>query len=144
MKNLLIFLLVLATSQECSQLEQDKKVIRSVTYNAMTRGSSFKCIINDKKITVISKGSDLKNGEREISRQQWEDLGKVINRIQLENIGKLNAPSKESSIDAALIASVVITIDDKVFESSTFDHGNPPKELKPLTNKILALAETVE
>ncbi len=144
MKHLLIFLLVLATSQECSQLEQDTKVIRSVTYNAMTRGSSFKCIINEKKITVISKGSDLKNGEREISKQQWEDLGRVINRIQLENIGKLNAPSKESSIDAALIASVVITIDDKVFESNTFDHGNPPKELKPLTNKILALAETVE
>ncbi|MBL4569197.1 MAG: hypothetical protein JKY69_06005, partial [Flavobacteriaceae bacterium] len=46
------------------------------------------------------------------------------------------APTDDRIRDAVLHATLKITIGDKTYSSQTFDHGNPPKELKPLIAEL--------
>jgi len=144
MKSIMIIMLALIANVTCSSKEQEPKSVFKVVYKAQTRGANIVYIINKDSIKATTIGYEGVNGGRALKSVDKKEIVALIEAIELETIKNLNPPSQESAVDKSLIASVQIIENGKEYESSTFDHGNPPMELKPLVDKILALIETVE
>jgi len=118
--------------------------IKSVTYSAMTRGSSFTCTIDEHKIQLTSDGTEIYEKSKEITKKQWLSILNELEGVALDNLDKLDAPSDESATDRARIASLIVHSTTETYESIPFDEGNPPIVLSPLINNMLALAQTVD
>lgn len=144
MKFLTMIFLILFMNSTCSGQNQDRSIQFSVSYKAATRGANFEYTVNNEQIIIYSMGLDQKNGERAITLEEKNQVMALVNKIELDGIRTLVPPSNNSVTDRALIASLKVSIDGKMYESSSFDAGNPPKEIKPLIDKIVALVETVE
>ncbi len=144
LKSLFILLWATLANTGCyaqkQKLEPDFKVI----YTAQTRGSNLEYTIDNKSIIAISNGVEGKNGKTVLNSDDKESIVVLIGAIELDNMKNLIPQSQNYTLDRALIANVIIVTNGKEYESSTFDHGNPPSKLIPLIDKILALAETVE
>ena len=67
--------------------------------------------------------------------------------IDIKNIPNLKPPSTKSHYDGALAGSLKIELASKTGSvetmSPTFDHGNPPKEISELVNKLLRVQPKV-
>lgn len=122
------------------KLEPDFKAI----YKAQTRGSILEYTVDNTNINAFSKGIEGKNGKTALKTDDKETIIALIGAIELDRITELIPQSRGYTSDRALMANVLIITNRKEYESSTFDHGNPPTQLIPLIDKILALAETVE
>ena len=131
MKSLLVFIFSIVLLTNCSAQNEHDSL--SINYNAATRGS---------KITIVAKTyeiiytTNLETKNSTLSKKQWSEIKELVLQIELSAISNLEAPSNESYTDRALIGSLTIIKNNETYESSTFDHGNPPKELKELINKL--------
>src|SRR5690606_39241385 len=99
----------------------------SFEYEAITRGSYKKVIVKqDTVITIKDRdlkdvvAAGLKNGE-------WNSLLKSLERVNLEGLNDIKAPSVKHQVDAAPIANLKVIRGDKTYQSKSFDHGNPPQ-----------------
>lgn len=108
----------------------------SIEYKAVTRGSQITLLANPEEIIYTSYD---KNLELKISKHQWDEITVLVLNIDLDNMVNLISPSTESHVDRALIASLTIHKNSVVYVSSTFDHGNPPSELKELIETLFEL-----
>jgi hypothetical protein len=61
--------------------------------------------------------------------------------MELDSLPKLKAPTEKRFYDGAPIANFKITFQDKTYETPSFDHGFPPKEIKKFVNKINSFAK---
>ena len=135
--------MVMMSTCEQRQSTFESQII-SITYSAMTRGSSFTCKIDEHKIQLVSDGSETYEKSKEITKKQWLSILDELEAVALDNLDKLDAPSDESATDRARIATLVVHSTTETYESISFDEGNPPKVLSPLINNMLALAQTVD
>ncbi|MCT2561064.1 hypothetical protein [Chryseobacterium herbae] len=71
-----------------------------------------------------------------LSAAAWENIVKQAEVIDLDKIASLKSPSEGRFGDRAFASSILITVDGKTYESSTFDSGVPPKELEPLYREL--------
>lgn len=110
----------------------------SIEYKAVTRGSQISLIANSEELIYTSYD---KNLELKISEHQWNEITALVLDIDLEAMKKLVPPSTESHTDRAMIGSLSIGKNGKYYESSTFDHGNPPKEIKELVDALFELVD---
>jgi len=135
MKLIINSLLLLLIFNSCTAQKNNTLILN---YEAHTRGNSVIIKVDSKKLTFTNF-----EGEKTlvISDKNWKEIQNILKNIDLNSIKDLKAPSTKSHTDAALIASLKITEADKVYESSTFDHGNPPNELKELVDKLFELAQ---
>ncbi|MFD0863382.1 hypothetical protein ACFQ1M_14300 [Sungkyunkwania multivorans] len=115
-----------------------------IEYQAITRGSFYKTAVDKNTISLQKTRDESAVEKAPCSKSDWQSIKEITEEINLETIHDLEAPSTKSHYDGAASATISITIGDKTYTSSSFDHGNPPTELQPLVAKILALAETVE
>ncbi len=144
MKYLVVVLLSIFINKGCSQENQDDVMLKSITYQAVTRGSDYKCTVDKQKVGVSTSGLETSSSSKDISKNDWGVIKAMVEKLEVSTIDKLEAPSANSSVDRTAIGSLSIRIGETIYESASFDDSNPPKELKPLINKILSLAETVE
>lgn len=144
MKSILILMLFFIANGSCGSYGQRSDMAFNLVYTAKTRGASIEFFIDNDSISAITTGYGGLNGKRALKSDDQKKLVALIHSVEVENIHILSPPSHENTLDRALTAKVQIAINGTKYESSTFDHGNPPMELKPLINKILALIETVE
>ncbi len=115
-----------------------------VAYEALSRGSFIKTMISKKGIELF-KDRNLKNKIiKTCTEKQWDKVVSSLKEVDIKNINKLRAPSNKRLYDGAAHAQLKITLDDKTYTSSGFDHGNPPEEIKALVLTILSLTESVE
>jgi len=133
MKSYYIFLLSIILFSNCTAQNNNLIIIE---YVAETRGSSISLTVNSTEI-VYSNNTETK--KIEISENLWKEIKGLVLKIELNSINNLTAPSNESHTDRALSASLSITKNGTLYESSTFDHGNPPSELKDLINKLFEI-----
>ena len=112
-----------------------------IAYEAQTRGSLIQITVDDNKVTYKTNQEE---GTKEISKEQLEELKKVIDELNLEEIGSLTAPSEKRITDGALHAEFTIKIGDKEYKSITFDAGNPPTELKKLEGLLYSISNIKE
>ncbi|OIQ36444.1 MAG: hypothetical protein BM563_10720, partial [Bacteroidetes bacterium MedPE-SWsnd-G1] len=108
----------------------------SISYYASTRGSSFEFEISN---SVLQFSKNQRFGEKKLSKKELKKIGALLTKIDLKAIPNLVPPSTKSYFDGAMAATLIIECNSKKFESSTFDHGTPPKELKELIDYIFDL-----
>ncbi len=98
-----------------------------ISYEAQTRGSIVKIKIEDNKISYNTYNGV---GVYKLSEEKLKNLNELVSELNLKEIKNLKAPTKNSATDRALIAKITFKLKDVEYTSSTFDSGNPPKELK--------------
>ena len=76
-----------------------------------------------------------------ISDADWNDLVSCFKKVKLDSLAKLKAPTEKRFYDGAAIANLKITYKDTTYESASFDHGFPPKEIKKFVNRITSFAK---
>jgi hypothetical protein len=121
-----------------TMVQQDMRI----EYEANTRGFYQKIIIQNQTISVSKdrKGLD-KPVETKILNADWKQIISFFNEVQLEELPNLKAPTEKRFYDGAAIAGLKITHNDKTYETSSFDHGFPPAEIKKLVDKIVSFTE---
>lgn len=131
-----VFLLMMNCAAQNNTKEFDK-----IVYKAQTRGSLVQLTIEGNK---LSYKTYQKEGTKEVTKEQLEELKRIVNELNLDEISGLKAPSEKRITDGALHAEFAIKITDKEYKSSTFDAGNPPKELKKLEDLLYSLSDLKE
>lgn len=131
-----VFLLMMNCAAQNKTKEFDK-----IAYEAQTRGSLVQLTIEGNK---LSYKTYQKEGTKEVTKEQLEELKRIVNELNLDEISDLKAPSEKRITDGALHAEFTIKIADKEYKSSIFDAGNPPKELKKLEDLLYSLSDLKE
>lgn len=139
----LTFLMLFLTTSECSK-QQEKMNVSSLSYETFTRGSSSIYTITPDTIRVKSTGLNSNENSNSITEAEWNSLLTIIQNIKVSGINQLKAPTDSRASDAALHAILSVRKNDTLYKTNSFDHGNPPEEVKPLVEAILRLAENVE
>ena len=109
-----------------------------INYDAATRGSSIKFEVTSKK--VYYKDIE-KTIETKTNSNLWKEILTIVKQINLSEIENFSPPTSDRNVDAALHATLSISIDNLSYESQTFDHGNPPNELKPIVEVLFKVLE---
>lgn len=115
----------------------------NIEYTASSRGTYKQIIINKKTISTVTKRGG-KPIIKNCSSNNWNRIIKNLKPIEIANISELEPPSKDFQFDGAAIARLKITKDGKDYETQSFDHGNPPKEIIELVKEILSISENIE
>lgn len=113
--------------------------IEKVSLSEQTRGTiRIFTLYSGKLESSINGNSDSK----EIPLSDWSKISENAENINLEKISKLESPSTKRYSDAALSTKITIYKNGTEYQSSDFDSGNPPAELKNLYNEIQRIIET--
>ena len=135
-----IVLLALFAVGCASALKKESDKI-SFEYEAITRGSYKKVIVKQDTVITI-KDRDLKDVVTAgLKNGEWNSLLKSLESVKLEGLNKIKVPSVIHQVDAAPIANLKVIRGDKTYQSKSFDHGNPPQEIKDVVNKIMAASD---
>lgn len=129
-------ILVLFFTTSCMAQKSSEEMI--INYKASTRGSQLTIKASSNLFEYIDNGVEKKIT---IPSNFWEELVLLVEDIELAAIESFIPPSEKRFFDGALQADLTITINEKSYSSQTFDHGNPPRELKKIIAKILDLIE---
>jgi hypothetical protein len=141
----LVAVLVLVLVSCAAKHKADDKIKPvSVAYKAMTRGSQKDVLITDKNYTdtTVRRGEEVK-GKGNVTPDQWNAIVAEASKLDYGRLNSINAPSVKHQFDGALAANVIITTADSTYQSVTFDHGNPPAELKPLLKAMAAVSGSI-
>jgi hypothetical protein len=143
MKTILALVAIVVLGTTCDNKNKSDLENTVIEYSANTRGFYQKIIISNRKLSV----SKDRNGTEKpiataISDADWKELVTAFQTIELDNLATLKAPSKKRFHDGAAIADLKIVHQEKTYQSTSFDHGTPPKEIEKLVTKITALVET--
>lgn len=114
---------------------------KTVTYTALSRGFYRHISVTEGKL-MVSENQSLKPMATTILKtEDWKSIDDMISKIDVKTLQRLKPPSTNHTFDGAPHATLSLRNGDLEVMSPTFDHGNPPKELKPLVNKLLSLAK---
>lgn len=157
MKLLVCLFLMLVSSKECQNKKSsfndsnNKKAeipllqdTLKIVYRASARGF-FEVIQIEGDSIFFTTDYNLKKIDTVIlPPEDKTSLLNLVNSIDINELTQLEPPSKTHQYDAAPAAFLKITKGDKEFMTPSFDHGNPPKTIKPLVDKILSLKTLFE
>lgn len=130
-------LIVLAIVSSCNAQIDSQNM--EIIYEAVTRGSSV--ALKATSTEIVYKDMAIDKTIRSVPKSFWKSIKDIVENMDIEEIGSFKAPSDNRIRDAALHATLKIIIGDKIYSSQTFDHGNPPKELKPLMDALFKIVE---
>lgn len=133
--------LIIANETVISKARQSAPI--NITYRASTRGF-FEIIWIEGNELKYTNDRDLKDISRhQLSDDQISKLLAIYKDLELKSIPLLEPPSKTFQYDAAPMARLTIVDNGNTYISNGFDHGNPPKKLFALVNKVLSIKETM-
>ena len=141
MKSIILAICSLFMYKSCDSQSQADLKETTLTYTTFTRGFYKQVIIKDKQITISLTKGKTDMVPKPLSSKNWKSLVTEFQKIKLDNLAKLVAPSNRSSTDAALIASLKVKHQNNNYDSTSFDHGNAPAEIKKLVELITKLSE---
>ena len=142
MKILSLLFLTIFLGKGCEAQNKQDIETAVIEYVANTRGSYQKITVKNQMVTVSKdrSGND-KSVPTKISDADWKELVEYFKTVKLDSLAKLKAPTEKRFYDGAAIANLKITYKDKDYETTGFDHGFPPKEIKKFVNKITSFAK---
>ncbi len=129
MRLIIFILFILSFSKGIGQ----KSNIMAFEYIASTRGILNQVIIKKDSSTVKTLNQ---NKIIKTSPEKWNKLLSLVKIIDLNTLEDLKSPSDKRFSDAALSAQLNITTIVKKYESSDFDHNNPPIEIKKIVSEL--------
>ena len=107
--------------------------IASITLNESTRGFRREITITEKEYILDENSIIFK---KKLSAEDWNEIMKICTKIKFEELPNFKSSSKKRAKNAALQANIEVLIGRRKYQSSIFDHDNPPKELVKLVNKL--------
>ncbi|TDD99731.1 hypothetical protein [Flavobacterium cellulosilyticum] len=137
MKLYTMLFLSLFLSKSCSSQSQQDCKDAVLEYTANTRGFYQKITIQNQTVMVSKdrSGND-KPITTNITDKDWKELVGYFETINLDSLPTYKGPSQKRFHDGAAIANLKVVFKGKTYETSSFDHGNPPVEIKKLVDKI--------
>lgn len=142
MKILTIVFLTIFMSNGCDSASAQDIENAVVEYTANTRGFYQKITVKNQMVTVSKDRNGNDNPiPTKISDADWKELLDCFKMIELDSLSKLKAPTKKRFNDGAAIANLKIKFKEKPYETTDFDDGFPPKEIKKFVNKITSFAK---
>jgi hypothetical protein len=143
MKIVTLLFLTLILGKNCqSQINMDLSTAK-IEYTANSRGLYNNTVVENKIISV-TKTRDGKPVSNSLTDDQLNTLVSEFQKVNLEEIPSLKAPTEKRFHDGAAMANLKITYKGKTYESQTFDNGYPPEKIKNLVNTILSFSKKVE
>ncbi len=112
--------------------------LKEVTYEANTRGKNMELKITADSI-IYKDNHKIK--KLKTTSDTWKEITKIASKIDMHSIANFNPPSEKRISDKALHATLKVDVNDGLYVSQVFDHGNPPKELKRLIDLLFKVAE---
>ncbi|MEJ1221580.1 hypothetical protein [Sediminicola sp. 1XM1-17] len=143
MKLYLILLAMVLPTMGCAQRTADISKIKSVNYNAGTRGFYINIEINEENIIVERSREGDNSINKPFTDEKWQRIVTLISEFDVRKLNSMASPSTKSQVDAAAIAHLEIETGNHRY-SCSFDHGNPPQPLKRLVAYMLTLSESIE
>ena len=142
MKILSLLFLTIFLGNGCDSAKAQDIETAVIEYTASTRGFYQKITVKNQMVTVSKDrdGND-KPVPKKISDAEWKDILDCFETMELDSLPQLKAPTEKRFYDGAAIANLKITFKDKAYETDSFDHGFPPKEIKKFVNTITSLAK---
>jgi hypothetical protein len=141
MKIIALLFLSLFMGKGCSKEDQKDLTNTNIVYTANTRGFYQKITIQNHNISISNNRNEEGSGKTtEISDENWKELVMLFNKIDLEKLSTYEGPTQKRFYDGAPNANMIITHKEKEYNSTTFDHGNPPIQIEDLVKKIILLA----
>ena len=114
-----------------------------IEYTANSRGLYNNTVVENKTVS-ITKTRDGKPVSNSLTETQWNALINEFQKVDLEEIPNLKAPTEKRFHDGAAMANLKITYKGKTYESQTFDNGFPPEKIKNLVNTIISFSKEKE
>lgn len=114
----------------------------TISYSAISRGT-FQSYEFKKGVITYSINRNDNPSTYKCSKEDLDKIEKHLNSINLKTIPELKAPSKAHQYDGAVSANLTVDDSENSYKTNTFDHGNPPEQIKELINLILALTESM-
>lgn len=127
----------IVSNEDVSKMQEKEYTIK---YSAISRGIFKEITVNRSTISFVKDRSS-KPTIKSCNEDIWNKIMAEMDSIDLESIPKLEAPTKKRFHDGAAHASLKITIGEKVYETQSFDHDVPPKEIELLCNILVELIE---
>lgn len=112
-----------------------------ISYEATTRGFYEKIWVDKDSISVTSDRNAAEKSRFSTPKGDWNELMKILNEINVSTLPDLEAPTSKSQYDGAAIATLIVQQNDLETKSNSFDHGQPPKSIEALVNKVLSMGE---
>jgi hypothetical protein len=143
MKILSLLFLTLFLGKSCqSQTNVDMETAK-LEYTANSRGLYNNTVVENKTVLITNTrgGKPVSNS---LTDAQWNTLINEFQKVNLEEIPSLKAPTQKRFHDGAAMANLKVTYKGKTYESQTFDNGYPPEKIKNLVNTILSFSKKEE
>lgn len=141
----LLFVLVSCNSQKNGVGTSIEMKDIEIQYEANTRGFYNKLVL---KNATISSTNDRDGKEnpivQNVSEVDRNALIQELNKVDLENLSNLKAPTEKRFYDGAAIANLKINYKGKIYQSSDFDHGFPPMQIKRVVEIVNLLFKPEE
>lgn len=134
-----LFLSLFMISSCACQKNTDMKTA-VIEYEAQTRGMYQKVLVENQTV-FVAKNRDEKPVEVKISDEDWIVLTTEFEKLDLEAIPNLKAPTEKRFYDGAAIANLKITYKGKTYETKAFDHGFPPSGIKKIVTKLVSFTQ---
>ncbi len=140
MKILSLLIVMLFVGEGCAgQTLADRKTVL-IAYNASSRGLYRNIVVENQKAT-IAKSRGEQPVVTKITDADWKIVVTEFQKIALDSLSKLKAPTKKRFYDGAASANLKIIYKRKTYESQSFDHGFPPEKIKKLVTILVLLTE---
>jgi hypothetical protein len=143
MKIISLLFLTLFLGKNCQSQNNIDLSTAKIEYTANSRGLYNNTVVENKTISVINT-RDGKPVSNSLTDAQWNTLIKEFQKVNLEEIPSLKAPTQKRFHDGAAMANLKIMYKGKTYESQTFDNGFPPDKIKNLVNTILSFSNKKE
>ena len=127
-------------SRSCDKQLNEEMKKSTIEYQALSRGYFLNITIQDEKLSIIDK-RDGKSRDYKLTKRDWKELADLYKFVKVEKIPTYKAPTEKRFYDGAAIANLKVIYKDKTYETSAFDHGYPPAEIKKIVDKINSFAK---
>jgi hypothetical protein len=143
MKIISLLFLTLFLGKNCQSQNNVDLSTAKIEYTANSRGLYNSTVVENKTVSFTNT-RDSKPVSNSLTDAQWNTLIKEFQKVNLEEIPSLKAPTQKRFHDGAAMANLKITYKGKTYESQTFDNGFPPEKIKNLVNTILSFSKKTE
>lgn len=140
MKFLSLLFLTLLFGKGCEDQTNPDLSTAKIEYTANSRGLYNHTVVENKTVSFTNT-RDGKPVSSPLTDEQWNALITECQKVDLEEIPNLKAPTEKRFHDGAAMANLKITYKGKTYESQTFDNGFPPEKIKKIVNTILSFSK---
>jgi hypothetical protein len=135
MRTLSLILLTIFIGAGCSSQKKADMASTVIEYSAMSRGYYKKIVVQNQTV-LVTNGRDAQPVENKIDKADWDKIVTEFEKIEVEKIPTLKAPTEKRFYDGAAIGNLKITQNQKTYETQGFDNGFPPKEIEKLVHLL--------